>query len=175
MVIKDERNFVPIIARMLKGLKYQNVQIIKGEPKAVDITAEKDGLKYCFGCQYAIDAIGEKKIQTFAEAAKTTHSDVLVFVTNSSFLSQAKKRGDAEGIELWERNTVDRLAIGVSENIYEDNIYDANGRKERKPKKVDNKEESVTAAPKKKRRIYAIIVVVAVLLAVGAVAFFYFT
>ena len=47
------------------------------------------------------------------EAVKKPGIDVAVFMTNSSFSSAAKKAGEAAGIELWDRNYIDRMAIGV--------------------------------------------------------------
>lgn len=117
MIINSKENFVPMIAKLLKGLKYENIKVNEGEDPAVDITAEKDGVKYSFKCQYDIDAIREKYIQKFADATKRTASEKAVFVTNSSFLSSAKNLGEKEGILLWDRNHVDRLAIGISEKL----------------------------------------------------------
>lgn len=181
MVINDEKNFVPMIARMLKGLKYQNVQVIKGEPKAVDITAEKDGVKYCFGCAYAIDAIGEKKIQEFVEASRSLNCDVNVFVTNSSFLAHAKRRGEEARIELWDRNTVDRLAIGVAESLFVENEFEDNGRKDRKPKTEGrteapsvNIEKSVESKNKSKRILLDVIIGGVIIIAAVLIYVFYF-
>ena len=42
------------------------------------------------------------------------------FITNSSFISGAKKLGDEAGVLLWDRNTLDRMSIGIKENIVED-------------------------------------------------------
>lgn len=117
MIINSEENFVPMIAKLLKGLKYENIKVNEGEAPAVDITAEKDEIKYSFKCQYDIDAIREKYIQKFVDATKRTETEKAVFVTNSSFLSSAKNLGEKEGILLWDRNHVDRLAIGISEKL----------------------------------------------------------
>ena len=46
--------------------------------------------------------------------------DVRAFITNSSFISGAKKLGDEAGVLLWDRNTLDRMSIGIKENIVED-------------------------------------------------------
>ena len=52
-------------------------------------------------------------MEEFVEAVKKPGIDVAVFMTNSSFSSAAKKAGEAAGIELWNRNYIDRMAIGV--------------------------------------------------------------
>ncbi len=127
MVIKDKKNFVSIVARLLKGIGYTDVKENTGEA-IIDITASNNGEKYCFKCQYDIDAIGEKKIDALIDEYKKGQYDKAVFVTNSSFLSSAKKKGEGEGIELWDRNTIDRLSIGVSERL-EDTVIEKKGGK----------------------------------------------
>lgn len=115
MIINDKNNFTSIVMRLLSGLGYENVATC--EKENIDITATKDGEKYCLKCKYDIDAIGEKSINDFAKAAKAGNYSKMIFVTNSSFLSAAKKRADEENIILWDRNTMDRLYIGVSDSI----------------------------------------------------------
>ena len=108
MVINDKNNFVSMVARLLKGLGYSDVKENTAD-SAIDITAVKDGEKYCFKCRYDIDAIGSSYIKDFAAASG--NYDKRVFVTNSSFLSAAKKLGEEQGIILWDRNTIDRMYI----------------------------------------------------------------
>lgn len=117
MVIRDKDNFVPIMAKMLTGLGYENVEILNG--KSADIKAEKDNLKYCFKCRFDIDAISEKSISELFESVKGEKYDKIVFMTNSSFSPKAKKCGEAYGVELWDRNTIDRLYINVEESFIE--------------------------------------------------------
>ena len=65
----------------------------------------------------------------FVEGTANTDFDEKVFVTDSSFISSAKKLGDRVGILLWDRNTVDRMYISVKEK-YPDVIYeDKNNKK----------------------------------------------
>lgn len=149
MIINDKNNFVPIVVRLLNGLGYKNVKETGDQSEYIDITAEKDGEKYCFKCRYDIDAIGEKAVGELEKAA--SGYDKAVFVTNSSFLSSAKKKGEAAGILLWDRNTVDRLTISVSENI-------------------EDKVEVV----KHHRAVFVVIVIVLLLAAAAAAYWFYF-
>lgn len=114
MVINDKNNFVSMTARLLKGLGYSDVKENAAD-SAIDITAVKDGESWCFKCRYDIDAIGSSYIKNFAEASG--NYDKRVFVTNSSFLSAAKKLGEEQGIVLWDRNTIDRMYIGVSDSL----------------------------------------------------------
>lgn len=118
MIIRDAENFLPIIKKLLIALGYQNVE--KQEGKGIDFTATKDGEKYCFKCSYEIDAVGERKITELIESAKGGNYDHMVYITNSSFISSAKKKGDAAGVLLWDRNTVDRMAIGIADQPLED-------------------------------------------------------
>lgn len=125
MVINDKNNFVSMVARLLKGLGYSDVKENTAD-SAIDITAVKDGENYCFKCRYDIDAVGSSYIKDFAEASG--NYDKRVFVTNSSFLSAAKKLGEEQGIILWDRNTIDRMYIGVSDSL-EDRREVVNGSK----------------------------------------------
>lgn len=122
MKINNADNFVHIIAKLLKALGYSDVKETGGD-SGIDITASMDGKSYCFRCLYDIEAISEKKMRVLADAYKSSRYDKAVFVTNSSFISGAKKLGEQEGILMWDRNTIDRMAIGISENI-EDKVVE---------------------------------------------------
>ena len=101
-----------MMARILEALGYQDVKQNSGD-NLVAITAKKDGRTYAFACRYDIDAISGSVMEAFIDAAKKPGVDVLVFMTNSSFSSAAKKAGEAAGVELWDRNHIDRISIGV--------------------------------------------------------------
>ena len=114
MVINDKRNFKSMIVKLLNGLGYENVRENTGD-SVIDLTAEKDGEKYGFRCKYDIDAIGEKEMDAVVGVAG--NYDKTVYVTNSSFISGAKKKGEANGILLWDRNTIDRMSIPMAEKL----------------------------------------------------------
>ena len=122
MKINNADNFVHVIAKLLKCLDYADVKET-GSDDGIDITAAKDGKTYCFRCLYDIEAISEKKMKVLSDVYKSSRYDVAVFVTNSSFISGAKKLGEKEGILMWDRNTIDRMAIGISDNI-EDEVVE---------------------------------------------------
>ncbi len=122
MKINNSDNFVHVIAKLLRCLDYVEVKETGGD-SGIDITASKDGKTYCFRCLYDIEAISEKKMAVLRDAYKSSRFDYAVFVTNSSFISGAKKLGEKEGILMWDRNTIDRMAIGISENI-EDKVVE---------------------------------------------------
>ena len=122
MKINNADNFIHVIAKMLKCLGYSDVKETGGD-NGIDITATKDGKTYCFRCLCDIEAISEKKMKVLSDAYKSSRYDVAVFVTNSSFISAAKKLGEQEGILMWDRNTIDRMAIGISEKI-EDEVVE---------------------------------------------------
>lgn len=112
MIIHDKNNYVDMMARILEALGYQDVKQNSGD-NLVAIIAKKDGKAYAFACRYDIDAISGSVMEAFIDAAKKPGVDVLVFMTNSSFSSAAKKAGEAAGVELWDRNHIDRISIGV--------------------------------------------------------------
>jgi len=119
MVIREKNNFIPLMTKMLIGLGYEEVKTA-GKESAADITASKDGKKYCFKCRYDIDAIGEKYITEYYDGVKDAGYDVLVFMTNSSFISAAKKKAEAVKMELWDRNTIDRFYVSVADKVSDD-------------------------------------------------------
>ena len=112
MIINDKNNYVDMMAKVVEALGYTDVKQ-SGDENIVNIMAKKDGRVYAFACRYDIDAISGKAMEEFIAAAKKPGVDVLVFMTNSSFSSSAKKTGDAAGVELWDRNYIDRISIGV--------------------------------------------------------------
>ena len=122
MYFTNSKGLVDFVSDMLISIGYEKVEMASGKP--YDITAVKDDRKYCFKCQHDIDAISEKKMLELVEGTANTDFDERVFVTDSSFISSAKKLGDREGILLWDRNTVDRMYIAVKEKfpepVYED-------------------------------------------------------
>ena len=59
-------------------------------------------------------------MKEFVDGTKDMSHDARAFITNSSFISGAKKLGDEAGVLLWDRNTLDRMSIGIKENIVED-------------------------------------------------------
>lgn len=147
MVINDKNNFNSIIVKMLNGLGYENVKENTGD-SAIDITAEKDGERYGFRCRYDIDAIGEKEMDVLVEASG--NYDKAVYVTNSSFISGAKKKGEANGILLWDRNTIDRMSIPMAEKLDDEVV------------------------PEKKNHTALVVIIVLVLAVIAALAYWYF-
>lgn len=115
MMISEKEKFRPVMCKFLTALGYESVQ--EYSEKAFDITAVKDGKKICFKCQYDIDAISEKKITALVEAVKGAGYDKIIFITNSSFSSAAKKKAMEADVELWDRNTIDRMSIGVMDTF----------------------------------------------------------
>ena len=114
MIIKDKSDFIPMMAKMLTNLGYNEVKVI-GKESPIDITAVRGGKNYCFRCRYDIDAIGEKYITELYEASRGGKYDKVVFMTNSSFISSAKKKAEETGVDLWDRNTIDRMYVGISD------------------------------------------------------------
>lgn len=118
MLIYNKDKYAEIMAKFIAALGYKEV---KGNSNdgVVDMVARKDGKVYAFACRYDIDAISGQAMEEFIQAARKQGVDVLVFMTNSSFSSAAKKAGEAAGVELWDRNYIDRIAIGVDVRLEE--------------------------------------------------------
>lgn len=120
MIINDKEHFSAIIEKLISLIGYTEIK--RENSEYIDFTAVKDGKKYCFVCKYDIDAISGKKMEDFIEASSKLGNVTPVFVTNSSFSSTAKKLGDSKGVELWDRNFVDRLAIGIDAPLEDETI-----------------------------------------------------
>lgn len=127
MIINSRENFPKMLVKLLQGLSYEKVELNE-ERQFGKVTAQKDGRNYVFACVYEIDAVSEKQMAGFIDEAKSGHCDGMIFVTNSSFSVAAKKKADEHGIELWDRNVFDRMAITVQENL-EDEIPVKKSRK----------------------------------------------
>ena len=111
-MISDNEHFVELMYKMIEKLGYNDIK--KNDEEGIyTITAKKDGKTYLFACKYHIDAISGNDMQLFIDSAKKTKADLYVFMTNSSFSSSAKKLANAEGVELWDRNYIDRMMIGI--------------------------------------------------------------
>lgn len=149
MIINDKDNYTEIMTRFVSALGYTDVKSA-GNDSVVSIVAKKDGKVYAFACRYDIDAISGAAMEEFIRTAKKPGVDVLVFMTNSSFSSAAKKAGDAAGVELWDRNYIDRIAIGVDARL-EEPVY----------KEVSH------------RKVYIAVAVVAVIVLAAAVVLYF--
>ncbi len=112
MIINNKDNYIDMMAKLVEALGYKDIKKNDND-SAISITAKKDGKLYGFVCRYDIDAIKGKAMEEFIEACNKAKIDVPVYMTNSSFASSAKKLADAEGVLLWDRNYIDRIAIGV--------------------------------------------------------------
>ncbi len=117
MIVNSKDNFTDIAVQLLNGLGFADIQKM-GEDSIIDITATKDGSKYAFKCKYDIDAISEKDMRSFLDSTGFGgRYDKLVYITNSSFAVSAKRLAESEGIELWDRNTFDRMTITIADKI----------------------------------------------------------
>lgn len=112
MIIDNKENYIDMMVELVQALGYKDVKQ-NSEDSPISITAKKDGKLYGFVCRYAIDAIKEKEMEEFIDACAKAKIDVPVYMTNSSFASSAKKAAEASGVQLWDRNYIDRIAIGV--------------------------------------------------------------
>jgi len=98
MIIHDKNNYVDMMYKILEALGYQDLKKNSDE-SVVNILARKDGKIYAFACRYDIDAISGPAMEEFVEAVKKPGIDVAVFMTNSSFSSQARQQASNCGTE----------------------------------------------------------------------------
>lgn len=151
MIIHDKNNYVDMMYKILEALGYQDMKR-NSDGSTVDITAKKDGKTYAFACRYDIDAISGSAMEEFIEAVKRPGVDVPVFMTNSSFSSAAKKVGEAAGIQLWDRNYIDRMSISVDVEL-----------------------EKPVISRKSNKKIYIIVIAVVVAILIAALVLYFVT
>lgn len=118
MIINDKESYTAMMAKLIEALGYTDIKQAE-QDSVVNMLAKKDGKVYAFACRYDIDAIKGSVMEEFINSANRSGIDGLVFMTNSSFSSSAKKAADAAGVELWDRNHIDRIAIGIDEKLEE--------------------------------------------------------
>lgn len=117
MIVNDKELYGDMMGELLTALGYQDVKKTKGN--LYDrITAVKDGETYLFASRYDIDAISGAVMEDFINQSADIKADNVIFMTNSSFASSAKKEAETAGVQLWDRNHIDRISIGVDVNFH---------------------------------------------------------
>lgn len=86
---------------------------VKMTPKTNDFGADlilvKEGQKIVVQAKRYRDSIGVKAVQEIIGAKGYYKADRMMVVTNSHYTSGAKKLAGANNVELWDRNTINKL------------------------------------------------------------------
>lgn len=118
--------FENFCADVLKKNGYDNVNVTPGSgDQGVDITAERDGIRYAIQCKRYSQPVGNKAVQEIYAGKKFYHCHVGIIMTNNYFTQSAKELAKENGIILWDRdflNKYTRIENNDSLNREDDNI-----------------------------------------------------
>lgn len=123
----DGHDYEYFCADVLKHHGYDNVQVTRGSgDQGVDITAERDGIKYAVQCKRYSQAVGNKAVQEIYAGMRFYGCHVGIIMTNNYFTSSAKELAKRNGIILWDRDMLDKFDYSVSpckESERQDNAH----------------------------------------------------
>lgn len=94
-------------ADLLEDLGFEKVIVTPGSgDQGVDITAEKEDVKFAFQCKCYQSDLGNTPIQEVFTRKAIYKCHVGVVMTNSYFTKSALAAADATGILLWDRDKI---------------------------------------------------------------------
>ena len=96
---------------LLEKPGYDNCELTKATcDNGVDILTSKDGIEFCVQCKNYEDKVSNDKIRDFGTAIKLYGRTNGIFMTTSSFTSEAIKTAKELGIELWDYSHIRTLS-----------------------------------------------------------------
>ena len=94
-------------ADLLRRKGFRSVKVTPGSgDQGVDVTAEKDGLKYAIQCKRYSSDLGNTPIQEVVAGKVFYGCQVGAVMTNRYFTSGAKELAHVNGILLWDRDVI---------------------------------------------------------------------
>lgn len=106
----DGWEFEEYVGELLVRDGFIHVEVTRGSgDQGVDVLAERDGTSYAIQCKHYQGKISNKAVQEAYAGAEFYGCDVPVVVTNSWFTPSAKELADEIGVELWDRDELNRL------------------------------------------------------------------
>lgn len=101
----DGHEFEYVCADILRLRGYKNVNVTKGSgDQGVDVTAERDGIKYAVQCKYYSNPVGNTAVQEIYTGMQYYKAHVGIIMTNSIFTISAKELAEKLGVVLWDRD-----------------------------------------------------------------------
>lgn len=117
----DGHTFEFFCADVMRKIGYTNVVVTPGSgDQGVDITAEKDGIKYAVQCKCYASDLGNTPVQEVFTGKQFYGCHVGAVLTNRHFTQGAKDAAKATGILLWDRETLMRMieqAAAFADNV----------------------------------------------------------
>lgn len=97
-------------ADLLRKCGFSNVEVTPGSnDHGVDVTAEKDGIRYAIQCKCYTSDLGNTPVQEVTAGKAMYHCQVGVVMTNRYFTAGAKQLAEANGILLWDRDKLKKM------------------------------------------------------------------
>ena len=91
------------VALLLEDLGWKNVVIRGGSgDRGVDITAERDGLRYLVQCKRYSKSVGPNYVRDLVGALHIQGADRAILVATSSFTPQSRLEARGQAVELWD-------------------------------------------------------------------------
>lgn len=102
--------FEKYVADVLRYKGFFNIRMtpVTGD-YGVDITAEKDGVKYAFQCKRYSSPVGVKAVQEVYSGQHLYGADRAVVVCSSSYTPNAKTLAGDLGVTLWDLEMLDAI------------------------------------------------------------------
>lgn len=106
----DGHEFERFTADLLRKLGYTQVEVTPGSgDQGVDVIAVREGKRYAIQCKRYSQKLGNKPVQE-VYAGKTIYGcSVAVVLTNNYFTEGAREAALSTGVELWDRDTLQRM------------------------------------------------------------------
>ena len=100
-------------AGLLEDLGFERVTVTRGSgDQGVDITAEKDEVRFAFQCKCYQYDLGNAPVQEVYTGKTIYRCHVGVVMTNSYFTRSAVTAAEATGVLLWDRDKIaDMIAL----------------------------------------------------------------
>lgn len=106
----DGWEFEEYVAKLLIRNGFIHVEVTRGsKDQGVDILAQKDEVSYAIQCKHYTAKVPNKAVQEAYAGAKFYGCDVPVVLTNSYFYPSAEELGDEIGVELWDRDELQKM------------------------------------------------------------------
>lgn len=103
----DGHDFEYFCAGLLRSNGFSNVRVTKASgDQGVDIIATKNGAKYAIQCKRSSNLLGNRPIQEVVSGRAIYHCDKAAVLTNTYFNSSAQQAAQANGVDLWDRDTL---------------------------------------------------------------------
>ncbi len=91
------------VALLLEDLGWKKVTVRGGSgDRGVDITAERDGLRFIIQCKRYTKPVGPKYVRDLVGALQIQQADRAILVATSAFTRQSQLEARGQAVELWD-------------------------------------------------------------------------